>query len=93
MKHICNIGLRDFKRIIINSARIKEGWYFSQTKECYYADYKPQYPDKTPADFTVAVNHSTVPARITIYADTVTLPIIRNFTDLYDLEDALSMME
>lgn len=50
----------DFKRLVLNKCReweIKsEDIYFNQTKDNYYADYKPGYPNKTNADFTITQN-------------------------------------
>lgn len=31
-----------------------ENIYFSQTRDMYYADYKPNYPEKTNGDFTIS---------------------------------------
>lgn len=30
--------------------------YFSQTKDYYYADYRPAYPDSSPGDMTLWEN-------------------------------------
>lgn len=52
-----NDGFQTFKRLILNKCKTweidTEDIYFNQTRDNYYADYKPEYPNKSGADFTV----------------------------------------
>lgn len=31
--------------------------YFTQTRDCYIADYRPDYPNQTEKDKTIILNH------------------------------------
>lgn len=52
-----NDGFQTFKQLILNKCKVweinTEDIYFNQTRDNYYADYKPKYPNKSGADFTV----------------------------------------
>lgn len=52
-----NDGFQAFKQLILNKCKVweisTEDIYFNQTRDNYYADYKPKYPNKSGADFTV----------------------------------------
>lgn len=52
-----NDGFQTFKQLILNKCKTweidTEDIYFNQTRDNYYADYKPEYPNKSGADFTV----------------------------------------
>lgn len=52
-----NDGFQTFKQLILNKCKTweidTEDIYFNQTRDNYYADYKPKYPNKSGADFTV----------------------------------------
>ena len=96
MKQLNEIGFTDFKSIIINSAGHHEEWYFSQALDCYYADYRPSYPEKTAADFTIVLDHSVPRPRFTLYQDTATLPTIKQYStvksltaDLYHMKEGV----
>lgn len=49
------IGFKDF-RIRIRSRLGIADVYFSQTKDFYYADYRPNYPERTSADLLISYN-------------------------------------
>ena len=85
MKPLNEYGSKEFRMIILNSVKDKDNWYFSQTREAYYADYRPSYPQKTAADFTIVLDHSPVKSRITVYSDTALVPIINQYSSMEDL--------
>ncbi len=57
------IGFKDF-RIHIGSRLGIADVYFSQTKDFYYADYRPNYPERTSADLLISYNHITEEAKL-----------------------------
>lgn len=93
MKPLNEYSFTKFKSLIINSAGNNTDWYFSQSKNCYFADYRPNYPEKTAADFTIVLDHSSLRPRFTLYQDTATLPTIKQYStapgltaDLYHMK-------
>ena len=78
--------------MILSASKNAENWYFSQTATAYYADYRPKYPEKTAADFTVMLDFGHTKARLNIYADTALVPIIRQFSNMQDLITELHNM-
>ena len=51
--------MKEFKQFVLGKCKEfgildTENIYFSQTKDVYYADYKPKYPEKTNGDFTIS---------------------------------------
>ena len=93
MKPLNEYGFTDFKSAILTAAKVKDNWYFTQTRDCYYADYRPSYPEKTAADFTVMLDHSHTISRLNIYADTATIPTIKQYSKIEELQKELSEME
>ena len=92
MKPLNEYGSKEWRIAIKNAVKDKDNWYFSQTREAYYADYRPSYPQKTNADFTIVLDHSPVRSRLTVYADTATIPIINQYSRMEDLLDDLRKM-
>lgn len=50
--------MKEFKNFVVDKCKElgildMENIYFSQTRDMYYADYKPNYPEKTNGDFTI----------------------------------------
>ena len=93
MKPLNEYGFTEFKSAVLNSAKVKDNWFFSQCRDAYYADYRPRYPERTAADFTVCLDHGHTNSRVAIYADTATLPIIKQYSNMQDLQKELSEME
>lgn len=96
MTQINEIGFTKFKSIIINSAGHNQEWYFNQSRDCYYADYRPNYPEKTAADFTIVLDRGSARPRFTLYQDTATLPTIKQYStvksltaDLYHMKEGI----
>lgn len=63
MKQDCRNGdveiMKEFKEFVLGKCKEvgisdTENIYFSQTRDMYYADYKPNYPEKTNGDFTIS---------------------------------------
>lgn len=51
--------MKEFKEFVLDKCKEwdildTENIYFSQTRYMYYADYKPNYPEKTNCDFTIS---------------------------------------
>lgn len=51
--------MKKFKKLVLGKCKEfgildTENIYFSQTRDMYYADYKPKYPEKTNGDFTIS---------------------------------------
>ena len=68
-KPLNEIGFAEFRRNILTSASDKNGWYFTQTRSAYYADYRPKYPEQTAGDFTVCLDFGTVRGRLVLYGN------------------------
>lgn len=86
------IGYKDFCNNIIEAVGDKrKDFYFSQTLVGYYAEYRPKFPEKSTGDFLIAYDHFK--DKITISADTLTIPIIKKYTAIQDLLYELSHME
>lgn len=82
MKTLDEYGFADFKSRICGVVRDHANWYFSQTKDAYYADYRPRYPQKSAADFTIVLDFSHTTTRLSVYADTALVPIIRQYSSM-----------
>lgn len=83
-----------FRRCILSASKAdKENWYFSQTRGGYYADYRPDYPRKTSADFYIYLDNSVYPARLTMYQDTATIPTVKQYSGMDALQEDLKNME
>lgn len=92
-KPLNEYSFRDFKSAIVAAVRGTQGWYFSQTRTAYYADFRPHYPHRTAADFSVSLDHSLPRPRITLYADTACIPTIAQYSDIDELCEDLKKME
>lgn len=51
--------MKKFKQFVLGKCKEfgildTENIYFSKTRDAYYADYKPKYPEKTNGDFTIS---------------------------------------
>lgn len=89
MKPINEYSFKDFKHMI-RSANPTDHWYFSRgVYGGYYADYRPDYPDKTAADFTIYLGCD----RVTLYQETATIPTVKQYSDMMDLLRDISEME
>ena len=80
MKPLNEYSFSDFKEMILAASKNAEEWFFSQSRDCWFADYKPNYPEKTAADFTIVCDHSSPRPRLTIYQDTATIPTIKQYS-------------
>lgn len=93
MKPLNEYSFQDFKHMV-RSANPTDHWFFSQGfYGGYYADYRPGYPDKTDADFTVSLCNGSDKLRLTIYQETATIPIIKQYSDMMDLLRDIQNME
>ena len=93
MKPLNEYSCTEFRSMILSASKDTENWFFSQSRNCWFADYKPCYPDKSAADFTIVFNHSLPRPRLTIYQDTVTLPTIKQYSRFDELAADLRNME
>ncbi len=64
---------------------------FTQTTGVYYADYRPQYPLRTAGDFLIACDWIT--GKLTMRAETATVPTIIEFNSLEELTEAIRNMD
>lgn len=92
MKPINEYSFTEFKSLILGASKNSNEWFFTQTATGYYADYRPKYPERTAADFTVAIDFSVINPRMTIYQDTACLPTIKQYSKVSDLTDDLCAM-
>lgn len=93
MKPINEYSFRGFRQLIVQTAANAGHWYFSQTRDGYYADYRPEYPNKTAADFTVYLCNGSDKPRLTLYQETATIPTIKQYSDMMDLLRDIQNME
>ena len=93
MKLLDEYSFRGFKQLILYAAKRADPWRFSQTKDGYYADYRPDYPNKTAADFTVYLCNGSDKPRLTVYQETATIPTIKQYSDMMDLLRDIQDME
>ena len=93
MKPLTEYSFRGFKQLILQAAASADPWYFSQTKDGYYADYRPDYPNKTAADFTVYLCNGSDKPRLTLYQETAAIPTIKQYSDMLDLMQDIQNME
>lgn len=64
---------------------------FTQTTGVYYADYRPQYPLQTAGDFLIVCDWIT--GKLTMRAETATVPTTREFESLEELVEAIKGMD
>lgn len=93
MKPINEYSFVDFKSLILGASKNCNEWFFTQTATGYYANYRPKYPERTAADFTVALDFGVANPRMTIYRDTACLPTIKQHHSADDLSNDLRGME
>lgn len=92
MKPLDEYGYIEFKSRILGVVKDKADWYFCQTKDAYYADYRPRYPQKNAADFTIVLDFSHATTRLSVYAGTALVPIINQYCSMEDLLHELRRM-
>ena len=87
---ISKIGAKEFKnRVIkklkeINSEIEDDDLYFSQTLTGYYLEYKPKYPEGSPADFIVCQDLN---GSISIHGNMdAMIPTIKHYENIVDFE-------
>lgn len=85
MKPLNEWSFTEFKHLIWGASKNRDEWYFSQSRDSWFADYRPNYPERTAADFTIVVDHSIPNPRMTIYQDTALLPTINQYSDILEL--------
>jgi len=85
------IGAKEFKTRVITKLKqlnpdIKEkDLYFSQTEMGYYIEYKPHYPESSPADFIV-FKHLLVDAMSVHGNMNAVVPTIQHYEDINAFE-------
>ena len=87
MKPLNEWSFSDFKRQI-NRVFNRHGIFFSLTRDAYYMQYSPAYPEKTAADILVCLCFATPTPRITLYGNTEndhTPCTIKQYSDFKDL--------
>ena len=93
-KPLSEIGMSDFKREITKAAgKNSVYFYFTQSRDAYYADYRPAYPERTAADFCVSLCFGAAVPRLTMYQETAAVPTIKQYHTMSGLLFDLSMME
>ena len=93
-KRLDEIGFSDFRGEIKRAARANaQHFYFSQSRDAYYADYRPTYPEHSPADFTVSLCFGSAVPRLTLRQETSAVPTIKQYLTMSGLLYDLSMME
>ena len=93
MKPLNEYSFSEFRSMILSTSKNAENWFFSQSRNCWFADCKPCYPEKSAADFTIVCDHSLPRPRLTIYQDTATLPTIKQHSRFDELAADLRNME
>ena len=93
-KNLSEFGFFDFRREINRAAkRNANNFYFTQTRDAYYADYRPAYPKRTTADFTVCLLFGSSAPRLSMYQGTACVPTIKQYHTMSELLYDLSKME
>lgn len=88
-----SLTMKSFKNIIRRLlAADDEHLYFSQTRDEYFADYKPNYPEKSAADLTISVNHWKGTGKIRGNFGAL-IPTINKYDDLKSLFNTLKQAE
>lgn len=65
--------------------------YFHATQTSYYADYRPNYPEKTAGDVLISYNHIT--GKLEMSTETATTPITREFSSFAEVLEAIKGMD
>lgn len=90
---ISKIGAKEFKERV--TAKLKQidtnikndDLYFSQTATGYYMEYKPEYPNRSNADFIV---YQDLNGSISVHGNmTALVPTIEKYEDINDFEKNL----
>lgn len=94
---VSKIGAKEFKhrvktKLMESNTDIKEDdLYFSQITSGYYIEYKPEYPNRSDADFIV---HQNLVGTISVHGNMSALvPTIQHYNDIDDFERSLSVGE
>ena len=91
---LSEMGFSDFRREIKRAAgKSAERFYFSQSLEAYYADYRPTYPERSAADFTVSLCFGSAVPRLTMRQETATIPTVKQYLTMAGLLFDLARME
>ena len=87
---VSRIGAKEFKnRVKTTLMKIDENikeddLYFSQTTSGYYIEYKPEYPNRSNADFIV---YQDLAGSISVHGNMSALvPTIKHYEDINDFE-------
>jgi hypothetical protein len=87
---ISRIGASEFKsRVISKLTQIDpsinaEDLYFSQTTNGYYIEYRPKYPESSPADFIV---YQDLAGSISVHGNmSAIVPTIHQYENIEDFE-------
>ena len=90
---VSKIGAKEFKnrvkaKLMQIDGNIKEdNLYFSQTVTGYYMEYKPEYPNRSNADFIV---YQDLNGSISVHGNMSALvPTIKKYEDINDFEQRL----
>lgn len=90
---VSKIGAKEFKNRVITKlmqidGNIKEDdLYFSQTTSGYDIVYKPEYPNRSNADFIV---HQDLTGSISVHGNmSALIPTIEKYKDINDFEQKL----
>lgn len=92
------IGAKEFKARVfaklkqVNPEIKDEDLYFSQTQSGYYVEYKPNYPESSPADFIV-FKHLLVDAMSVHGNYGALVPTIKNYENIDEWENSLRRAE
>ena len=72
------------RKVCSNPEISAEDLYFSQTQRGYYAEYRPAFPNETPADFIV---YQDLNGSVSLHGNFgAMVPTIEKFEDLTDFE-------
>lgn len=94
---VSRIGAKEFQNRVktklmeTNKGISPEDLYFSQTASGYYIEYKPEYPNRSNADFIVYQN---LVGTISVHGNMNSLvPTIRHYDNIDEFEHSLSVGE
>lgn len=63
------------------------GLHFAQTQQCYYADFRPRWPEKSAGDFIIS--HNWLKNETELRSETASVPIIKKYDDFSALINEL----
>jgi hypothetical protein len=61
--------------------------YFTQTQQCYYADFRPKGPEKSAGDSSIS--HNWLKDETELRSETALVPIIKKYDNFSDLINEL----